>query len=228
MKTSIYHRFDCAKAQGVCIVIDVLRAFTTAAFAFAAGAKEIIMVSSPKEAFQKQLQDHSLILMGEDEGKHIPGFHYENSPSELQSASVVNRTIVQRTSSGTQGVVACQHAEHMLVSSFVVAEATLKRIMDLKPSHVSFIVTGRNNGDEDLALAEYLQLKLSNSNTSAAPFLDRVRHSPGGRKMSATNPPVYKLAQQDLELAIQLDRFPFAMEVFKQNGEFVAKQQLIQ
>ena len=41
----------CSEATGTVVVIDVLRAFTCAAFAFAAGAKEIILVQETAEAF---------------------------------------------------------------------------------------------------------------------------------------------------------------------------------
>lgn len=222
MKTSIYHRYECSKAEGLCIVIDVLRAFTTAAFAFARGAKEIILVSSPEEAFQKYREDQTLVLMGEQEGKFIDGFHYGNSPQEMQKAFISGQRIVQRTSSGTQGAVGCRHAPQMLVASFVVAEATLKRIRDLNPSHVSFIVTGRTNGDEDLALAEYLQCRLSNQPASAEPFLERVRHSPAAKRMFAEFQ--CEFAKEDLALATHLDRFSFAMEVFQSNGDLAARQ----
>lgn len=94
--------------------------------------------------------------MGEDEGKKIQGFDYGNSPLEISKAHLSNRRLVQRTSSGTQGAVLCQHAEHMLLASFVVADATLQKIREINPKQISFIVTGRRNGDEDLALAEYL------------------------------------------------------------------------
>jgi len=38
MKINIFRIHECSKAEGLCVVIDVLRAFTTAAFAFGAGA----------------------------------------------------------------------------------------------------------------------------------------------------------------------------------------------
>jgi len=225
VKTSIYHRFDCSKAEGLCVVIDVLRAFTTAAFAFAKGAQEIILVSSIDEAKQQHQKDLTLMLMGEEEGRLIEGFHFGNSPAEMQNASVSGRRMVQRTSSGTQGVIACKHAEQMLVSSFVVAEATLKRIQQLNPSHVSFIVTGRTNGDEDLALAEYLQARVLKQDSAVDPFLSRVRNSPAANRMLSDSD--YEFAKQDLEHAVHLDRFSFAMEVFKHEGDMVARQVVV-
>lgn len=221
MEISIYRRSECNKAQGLCVIIDVLRAFTTAAFAFAAGAKEIVLVSSIEEALKLYQEDKALILMGEQGGMPIKGFHYGNSPAEIQKAILTGRTLVQRTSAGTQGVVSCGHASKMLIASFVVAEATLQHIIAASPSHVSFIVTGEHNGDEDLALAEYLRERLLQNTPSVSSFLDRVKTSPEGQVF--VDPAITEFPVQDLDLALQVDRFPFAMEVKKRNGQLVAQ-----
>lgn len=222
MKIDIYRRDECFKAKGLCVVIDVLRAFTTAAYAFAAGAKEIVLVSTAEEAFRMHQADNSLILMGEKEGRPIAGFHYGNSPNDIQKCALSGHKIVQRTSAGTQGVVNCSHADQLIIASFVVAEATLKYIVKLSPSHVSFIVTGMQNGDEDLALAEYLKCKLLQQEVCSSSFLDRVRLSPEGKTFA--DPNIVEFSLEDLELALQIDRFPFAMEVEKRNGSLVAKK----
>lgn len=221
MQFSIYRRHECPHAQGLCVVIDVLRAFTTAAFAFAAGAEEIIFVSSLEEAFQKYHSDNDLTLMGESYGKPVAGFHFGNSPAEIEHISLKGRRIVQRTSAGTQGVVGCRHADHLLVSSFVVAEATIERIKELSPGQVSFIVTGTQNGDEDLALAEYLMARLEGKNPSLDSYLERVRQSPGGKIFA--DPANLEFLEKDLELALQANRFSFAMEITKIQDDLVAK-----
>ena len=225
MKYKIYRLHECSQAKGLCVVIDVLRAFTTAAFAFAAGVKEIIFVSTPEEAFQKYQIDGSLKLMGEMFGKKINGFHFGNSPAEFENISLKDQRMVQRTSAGTQGVVACRHVDHLLISSFVIAEATLKRIKAIQPNQVSFIVTGAENGDEDLALAEYLIDKLNGTNTNLNSFLERVRLSPAGQIFS--NPGKSAFSPRDIELAVQADRFSFAIEISKTNGDLIAKSLLV-
>lgn len=222
MKTYLIHRNDPVKPPGLCVVIDVLRAFTTAAFAFHGGAKEIILVSTVQEALQKHAMDQSLVLMGEVEGKYVEGFHYGNSPAEIQKGLLQGKTLVQRTSSGTQGVVGCQHASQMLIASFVVAEATLRRIKFYNPKEVSFIITGRNNGDEDLALAEYLEKRLLGEKVSVAPYLKRVSDSPTAYRITQGELKDFGAGQEDLNLAVHLDRFDFAMEVFKREGNLVA------
>lgn len=222
MELNIYKGHHFPEARGVCVVIDVLRAFTTAAFAFSAGAQEIAFVSTPEEAFLKHQNDPSLLLMGECEGLHIEGFHFENSPSELGSATLSGRKMVQRTSSGTQGVIGCNHASHILVSSFVVAEATVKHILQLKPTHVSFIATGRSNGDEDVALADYLAARLKGQPIDLKHCLERVRTSPAAQRM-LKGPISYENGMIDLELALKVDLFHFAMEVFKENDDLIGR-----
>lgn len=222
MEFQIYKGHKFPEAKGVCIVIDVLRAFTTAAFAFASGAQEIIFVSSPEEAFLKKQKDPSLLLMGEKEGLCIEGFHFGNSPSQLKNASLTGKRMVQRTSSGTQGVIGCSHAQHVLVSSFVVAEATVKRVLELNPTNVSFIATGRTNGDEDVALAEYLQGRLSGKSVDREHILKRVMSSPAAHRLRE-GPISYKNGLLDLELALKIDHFSFAMEVIKKGDELIGR-----
>jgi 2-phosphosulfolactate phosphatase len=213
MEIHIFKGHQCPQAKGLCVVIDVLRAFTTAAFAFHSGAEEILLVSTIEDALQRHQQDPSLILMGEQEGKRIEGFHFENSPSEMKKISLKGKKLVQRTSSGTQGVVGCRHAP-------------VKRIQMLSPSCVSFIATGRTNGDEDLALAEYLQCRLKGERIDLEPFLSRVKSSQAAQRM-LTGEISYPLGQTDLELATQVDLFPFAMEVNKKGEELIAQAVLI-
>jgi len=222
MEITTYTGHHCPDAKGVCVVIDVLRAFTTAAFAFASGAQEIVFVHSIEEAFAKFKKDPTLLLMGEKGGQKIEGFHFENSPSEIQAAQLAGKRLVQRTSSGTQGVVGCRHASHLLVASFVVAEATLARIIQLQPKHVSLIVTGQKNGEEDAALADYLTRKLTGQPIELESILDRVRLSPSAHRMQAGEI-AYPAGKKDLDLALQIDHFPFAMEVFKQNEELIGR-----
>jgi 2-phosphosulfolactate phosphatase len=214
------HKFP--EIHGLCVVIDVLRAFTTAAFAFGAGAKEITFVSSIEEAFSKHQSDSTLLLMGEREGEPIEGFHFSNSPKELRHANLAGKRLVQRTSSGTQGVIGCCHASHILAASFVIAEATIKRILELNPPSVFFIVTGRNNGDEDLALAEYLRDRLKGMPINLEHSLQRVRTSPAAQRMLA-GPISYDDGSHDLKLAQDVDCFSFAIEVHKEGENLVGR-----
>jgi 2-phosphosulfolactate phosphatase len=214
VKFTIYQNStEWEKATDLCVVIDVLRAFTTAAYAFSRGAKSITFVGTAEEAYDILKEDQEVILMGEKNGLPIHGFHYGNSPKEISTSNLSEKKIVQRTTAGTQGVIGCRNAKNILVSSFVNAAATLSKILEIKPEEVSFIVTGQNNGDEDLALAEYMIECLQGKSPDIGPYIKRVRESPEGLVFRSPDYPQFHEA--DLKLATKINRFPFAIVVQK-------------
>jgi len=95
----------CSSAIGTVVVIDVLRAFSTAAYAFTAGVETITLVSTVKEALERKKKNPQLVLMGELDGLPIPAFDFGNSPPQFDGLDFAGRHMVQRTTSGTQGVV---------------------------------------------------------------------------------------------------------------------------
>ena len=92
------------------MIVDVFRAFTTAAFCVGAGAREIVLVRDHEQALTMKRADPTLFLTGEIDGRPIPGFDAGNSPTVIERLDLRGRRVVQRTSSGTQGVVAASGA----------------------------------------------------------------------------------------------------------------------
>ena len=121
----VKHLQGARTASGVAVVIDVFRAFTTAAFCVAAGAREIVLVKDPEEALAMKERDRDLFLTGEVGGRPIDGFDVGNSPSHIVGLDLSGRRVVQRTSGGTQGVVAAAAvAREVVLGSLVIASAT--------------------------------------------------------------------------------------------------------
>lgn len=227
MKIHKIHRRNASEARGVVVVIDVIRAFTTAAFAFSKGAEKIILVKDVEDAFRLKSHDPACMLMGEENGGYpIKDFQLNNSPSQVAEHDLAGKTLVQRTSSGTQGVIGCAHADKMLIASFVVARATQKRIMEMQPEEVTFVITGETHGGhEDYALADYLEACLLGQNVDPEPYLQRVLESPSA-KTALVHLCDHRCLKKDLEYIVALDRFPFAMEVFREDGRPVARKVL--
>src|SRR5207244_9872059 len=117
-------------ATGHAVIVDVFRAFTTAAFCIAAGAREIVLVADHEQALALKRDDPSLFLTGEIGGRPIAGFDVGNSPSAIERLDLSGRRVVQRTSSGTQGVVAASGAEAIVLGSFVIAAATVRYVRE--------------------------------------------------------------------------------------------------
>jgi len=212
---------NCAAATGTVVVIDVLRAFSTAAYAFAAGVSEILLVREVEEAEALRLQFPGVRITGEVGGRHVPGFDFGNSPSELMGADLVGRRLIQRTSAGTQGVVLSSSADHLLAASLVCASATAAYIRRLAPKQVTFVITGQRDSsawdaDEDAACADYLEALLKGEDAAPEPYLERVRNSPTG--LLFADPEALHLPLPDLEYCLQINRFDFVMPVRRENG----------
>jgi len=209
---------DCYHVSGAVVVIDVLRAFTTAAFAFHAGVTRILLAGTIDQAFTIKESYPNALLVGEVDGLPIPGFDFGNSPSGLDGLDLAGKMMIQRTSAGVQGVIRCQGASHLLASSFVCAQATAECLRNLNPPEVTFVITGFSGlreGDEDLACAEYIAVTLKGIQPNPAPFLERVRQSYSGKLFS--NSSSLDLPSVDLDYAVQVNRFPFAMQVSRQS-----------
>src|SRR5919199_4781682 len=128
IKTNYVNDDTGATAPGLVVVIDVLRAFTTAAYAFAAGATEVIPVSTVEQAFALRHRFPDALIAGEIKGIQVPGFDLGNSPSEVMRTPMAGKRLIHRTSGGTQGLVHAVHAMPLLACSFVCAGATLHYI----------------------------------------------------------------------------------------------------
>ena len=96
---------QASEAQGVVIVIDVIRAFSVAAYAFSRGVRRLWLVRSVEDAFALREREPGALLAGEVGGRLIPGFDFNNSPSLMATAGVDGRLVIQVTGAGTQGAV---------------------------------------------------------------------------------------------------------------------------
>ena len=76
------------EAQDTAIIIDVFRAFTTAAIAFSRGASRIVLVAEVAEALELRERGEGDLCMGEVSGIRPEGFDFGNSPFELSTADV--------------------------------------------------------------------------------------------------------------------------------------------
>jgi 2-phosphosulfolactate phosphatase len=203
---------NCDRATGCVVVIDVCRAFTTAAYAFANGADRIILTRTVEEALALQASIPESRTMGEVNGLPIPGFTYWNSPTQMLSANLHGVTLIQRTTAGTQGMLLSEHADTRLACSFTNAGATAKFIRNLGEDSVNFVQTGVRGwrgGEEDVACARYIAALLKGLNPDPADYMDWVEGS--FADLLTRDPELEEEIQADLACCLQTDRFDFAM-----------------
>ena len=202
------------------IVIDVIRAFTVAAYAFAGGAKRLWLVRTVQEAFALREQETKALLAGEVGGHLIPGFDFNNSPSLMAASDVRGRLIIQRTGAGTQGAVKSADAKHLLICSLVNARATslsVRRLLEASTSLelVTLLPTSSPDGtialSEDKVCADYLEALLKEREDAGEVVnggIGRLRTLNRFAFLQAGDP---DMPSEDIAAILDVDRFSFAM-----------------
>ncbi len=204
-------------ATGHAVIVDVFRAFTTAAFCIAAGARDIVLVADHERALAMKRNDPTLFLTGEIGGRPIPGFDAGNSPSTIVGLDLEGRRAVQRTSAGTQGVVAAAGASEILLGSLVIAGATARYLCS-RAADVTVVAMGHKGVEEaveDEACAEYLAALLEGRDARLREIPFHAEYYPGGW-------PDW-FPRRDAELACEVDRFDFALPVTREGGLLIAR-----
>lgn len=148
------------KAEGLTVIIDVFRAFSTACYVFNNGGKKIIPVGELEIAYTLKKENNDFILIGEREGKILPGFDYGNSPALIEKIDFTDKSVIHTTSAGTQGIVNARNSSQIITGSFVNAEAVVDYIIKENPDIVSLVAMGYAGiepADEDIFCADYLE-----------------------------------------------------------------------
>jgi len=195
------------------VVIDVLRAFSTAAVALDRGAVEIYPVLDVAEAFERRTREPDLILMGETDCRPVPGFDLGNSPVDAAAFPFAGRRAVQRTTAGTRGLVCCRDARLLLAASFLVGSATVAALRASGSKRAAFVITGTvhyGSADEDLACAEWMAELLRGNRPPGEPFLRRVRESVAAATFLDPASPLH--APADVDFCARADVFAFSMQ----------------
>ena len=216
---------DAQEALGIVIVIDVFRAFTTAAIAFENGAKDITLVAEVEEALELRQRGIGDVLMGEVDGTRPEGFDYGNSPFEIAEVDFTGKSIVQSTRAGTVGVAASEKAATIYLGSFAVAQSTVDTILKDTPEVVSIIAKGDQGvvrADEDEHCGLYLRNLLEGRKPDQEAVRSLILKGVATQKFFQTSQPQYH--PEDVELALQFNKHSFAMKVTRQDGLLVANK----
>lgn len=206
------------------MVIDVFRAFTTGAYVMANGAAAIYPVATVEEAFELKRQHHDWILMGERDGKQVPGFDYGNSPYDVMDVDFTGYSVIQTTSAGTNGLFNAYGAKEILPGSFVMADAIVDYIKRREPEEVSLVAMGWGGmakAPEDESFADYVEEKLNGEEPDFEAMKRRIRADPQGAKFFDRTQAVFK--EGDFHCAMDLNRFDFCLRLIKAEQPYMVK-----
>jgi 2-phosphosulfolactate phosphatase len=219
----------CSTARDVVVVIDVCRAFTTAAYAFGSGAERILLAGTVEEALALRARFPGALAMGEVDGLPVAGFDFWNSPVQLSMANLAGKTLVQRTSAGTQGIVRAREAETLLAGSFSVAGATVRAIQKLGPQTVTFVITGSTANDsrygmEDRACADYMGAMLQKKNPDWHDFMHWEDSFRTVHHLDDLPASLRTQFEADLLLCKFVDRYSWALKIDREGDLLVMKK----
>jgi 2-phosphosulfolactate phosphatase len=218
------------QARGVAVVIDVLRAFTCAALMAHLGAEELILLADPEEILRLK-REKGCLAVGEVGGKRVPGFDLGNSPAEIVAAGrelFAGRTVAQRTSAGVTGAVAAsQHADRVILGSFVTAGAIARYVQALAPppeavSLVAMGLRGQEVTPDDEVCADYIEYLLTGRPYDHLAALQRVIGHECTQKFLRGDRAHYPPA--DPLYALQRDLFDFVLVATVENGQLIARR----
>jgi 2-phosphosulfolactate phosphatase len=208
------------------VVIDVWRSFTTAAYVFAAGARDILVAASTEEAMALRSRFPKAVLMGMGRlgGEPAVGFDFGNSPAEVRGYHWRDRDVIQCTPNGTPGLVRSVNARTLVAGSLVCARATVCYLKRQTPERVTFVCT--EDGIADQACAEYMTALLCDEQPETAMMLGTIRAAGLEHARVLLSRGVLTEAQADrleadLNCCLELDRFDFAMVAQRRAGDLV-------
>ncbi len=208
------------QARGVVIVIDVIRAFTVAAYAFAGGIQKLWLVRTVEEALELRTREPEALLAGEIGGRLIPGFDFNNSPTLIAAADVRNRVIIQRTGAGTQGAVAAANAAQILLCSLTNARATATYARQLASSSnttITLLPTAtydkeEDDWNEDELCADYIEALLTSPDAASAIVAKGISRLYALDRFHEFKPGDADVPIEDIDAILAVDRFAFAIQ----------------
>jgi 2-phosphosulfolactate phosphatase len=186
------------------------------------------MVATVEEALALRAAGAGDLCMGEVRGRAPPGFDFGNSPHAIAGVDFTGRTIIQRTGAGTQGIVLARNATCLYATALVTASATVRALTRHAEGRITLVAMGNNTvdrTDEDELCALHLRTLLRGrpgdpdavrrgilASAEAAVFGDPARpHMPRG----------------DLDIALDVDRYDFAIRVTLEDGRPVGRREMV-
>ncbi|MEL7154214.1 MAG: 2-phosphosulfolactate phosphatase [Pseudomonadota bacterium] len=207
------------EATGTAVIIDVFRAFTSAAIALRNGAEKIVMVDDLEQAKALRAEGIGSRCLGERQGIAPEGFDFGNSPHEIRDVRFDGETLIQTTTNGTRGILAASQARRVYAGSFATASATAQAILSDAVLPVTLVAMGdggHRRTDEDEVCALYLRALLNGRCPDAHAMRDLILSS-------ADLKDTRDLSDADVQACLTADQVPFAIRVQRENGLCVAR-----
>ena len=147
MKISVYHtpeEVPTGTLPDCAIAIDVLRATTTIAAAFNAGAEAIQVFSNLDELLStsESWPTQSRIRAGERGGQRVEGFDLGNSPLDHSPKRTQGKRLFMSTTNGTRCLQRIDAAPLVLTAALTTRQAVVSYLIEHQPDTVWLVGSG--------------------------------------------------------------------------------------
>jgi len=216
-----------AEAEGLTVIIDVFRAYTTAAYLFANQAEKIFIVSKIETARKLKEKLNKAVLIGERRGIKIEDFDFNNSPYFISQNDFAGREVILSTSAGTKGIIAAENAAEIITGSFVNIKAAADYIKKENPELVSLVAMGNNgvkDADEDNLYARELEKILKGEKSlTEAEIKSRLRSPAGDRFFEESTQS--EMPAEDFAYSLKMNKFDFVIKAEKIDADIYQLKQ---
>lgn len=202
------------------VIIDIFRASTSITAALGAGAREIFVAGSRREAMEiKARIGDEAILAGEREGFKIEGYDLGNSPREMSFDILKDRPVIFNSTNGTKLMRRFTDYTNVVVGSIVSLSATVDylKMFANDPVFCCAATEGRFSNEDTICAGMIIErLEKSDADLDDAAFFaarmvcnignkwyDWSKNSKHGRYLASIG------LGDDLDFCLELDRYDF-------------------
>lgn len=210
------------EARGIAVIVDVFRAFSCEPVLHALGVERVLLEADVDKCLTMRGR---AVLLGELDGSSIEGFDLPNSPYLILRKGADffrGRPAVHRSSAGVSGALAAmEHADEVMLTSFMTARATAKYILSRRPRRVSIVAMGdhrRVEVPEDQRCADYVDSLLSGRPYDHLQATNEILSNDSAQKFLRGDQPQYP--REDPALCLQRDLFDFGLRAEKR-GDWI-------
>lgn len=206
----ITQEIDLVEPGDVTVIIDVIRAFTTACVLFHRGATEIVCARDWAEADRVH---PDAVMVGEIESGPLPPGVLRNSPVDADRWDLPDSRVSLFTLNGTRVLAAAPRGGLLMAAAAVNASATAAWILARSVQRVHVVVSDPA-AVEDHSCATYLASLLTNVPVDRARTSREIsagRYAHWNRWGAAVSTDRWRAFEADVEVCARLDVYPIAM-----------------